>query len=73
MLANVVINCLTIPYYGIYGASIASVVSYNGIGIVFLSLYLKYYTVKLKDVLLIRKTDILKFKLLIKKKEEEIQ
>ncbi|MBQ6414133.1 polysaccharide biosynthesis C-terminal domain-containing protein [Candidatus Saccharibacteria bacterium] len=73
VLANVVINCLTIPYYGIYGASIASVVSYNGIGIVFLSLYLKYYTVKLKDVLLIRKTDILKFKLLIKKKEEEIQ
>ena len=67
-IANVVINCLTIPSYGIYGAVIASVVSYAGIGIVFLALYHKYYNGRVRDVAFIKKTDLKKLKRFLRKK-----
>lgn len=70
VIANVIINCLTIPSWGIYGASVASVVSYNGIGVVFLGLYLKYYGVSVKEVLLVKKSDFAKIKKFVRKREK---
>ena len=72
VVANVVINCLSIPSWGIYGASVASVVSYNGIGIVFLWLYLRYYDVNVKEVLLVKKSDFVKIKKFVKSKEKKL-
>ena len=57
---NIIVNFLLIPMYDIDGAAIASVASYSLIGIVFLILYIKYYRVKLKDLLIIKISDIKK-------------
>ena len=70
VVANIIVNCIVIPIWGIYGAALASVVSYNGIGIMFLHLYLKYYNVKLRDVLFIKKRDYRKLNRFIKRREE---
>ena len=71
VIANVIVNCLTIPYYGIYGAVIASVVSYCGIGAVFLIMYCRCYGASLKDVLLLKKKDFAKVKKILKKEDKK--
>lgn len=68
VIANVVINSAIIPVWGIYGAAIASVVSYALVGVVFLMLYLKYYNVRPSEILLIKKRDIIKMKKMVMRK-----
>lgn len=69
VLLNVLTNSIVIPHYGIYGAAIASVVSYGVVGVVFLSLYLKYYGVHIKNVIIVKRSDFAKIKKIIKRKE----
>ena len=64
---NIIVNLGLIPKLKIIGAATASVISYSLIGILFLMLYKKYYNVKIKDVLFIKKHDIEKIKSFIKK------
>lgn len=61
-IINVIFNYILIPKLNIVGASIASIVSYSLIGIVFLGMYLVQYKTRIKDVLFIKKSDIKKFK-----------
>lgn len=67
VIVNVIVNYVTIPLWGIYGAVIASVASYGGIGMVFLTMYCKYYGASFKDVLLIKRKDLAKVKRAIKR------
>ena len=69
-IANAIINYVTIPLYGIYGAVIASVVSYCGIGLVFLFIYCRCYGARLRNVLFIKKSDLVRVKRLLKKEEK---
>ena len=64
-IINVVCNYSLIPKVNIYGAAIASVLSYSIIGLVFLGMYLYQYKTKIKDVFLLKKEDILKLKNII--------
>ena len=66
-IANVIINYVTIPLYGIYGAVIASVVSYCGIGAVFLIMYCRCYGANIKSILFLKKSDLKKVKSVLKK------
>ena len=66
-IINIIVNLGLIPKLRIIGAATASVISYSLIGILFLMLYKKYYNVKIKDVLFIKKHDIEKIKSFIKK------
>lgn len=62
VIINVITNAIIIPINGIYGATIASVASYGGTGLLFLLMYLNKYKVKPTDVILIKKSDINKIK-----------
>ena len=66
VIINIVVNYFVIPTSGIYGAAIASVASYSGTGLIFLLLYLKYYHVKITDVILVKPRDFKKFKRFLK-------
>lgn len=67
VITNVVLNFLLIPLYGIIGAAFASVASYSICGWIFLANFLENYNCKIKDVLMIKKADILLVKELYKK------
>ena len=66
-ILNVGANYYLIPKFGIIGAASASVVSYSIIGILFLIMYMKYYNVKLKNIVIINKNDIRLIKNFLKK------
>ncbi len=70
VITNIIVNCAVIPIWGIYGAALASVVSYGGIGVMFLHLYLKDYNVKFRDIYFIKKSDFVKLKRILKNKTE---
>ena len=66
---NVILNFITIPIWGIVGAAISSVVSYTVCGIIFLLLFIKEYNIKIKQLILIDKTEINIMKLILKSKQ----
>lgn len=55
---NCVLNAITIPLIDIYGAAISSVISYSFCGGLLLFFYIREYHVKLRDILIIRNSDI---------------
>lgn len=57
-LLNIIINAVTIPFVGIYGAAIASVISYTVCGIVFLYIYSKDNALSFWSLFIIKKNDI---------------
>ena len=60
---NIIINILTIPHWGIYGAAVASVGSYLICGIVFLILFSKIAKLPWTSFLLLKKKDFDIFRL----------
>lgn len=67
VLINVFLNFILIPEYGIYGAAIASAVSYvlTGVGIGFV--YSRKEKIPLKDILFLKKSDIDRVKDVVQK------
>jgi O-antigen/teichoic acid export membrane protein len=65
-LANIILNALTIPFLGSYGAAIASLVSYFVCGIGFLIFFSRKTGTKIWDIVVINKDDfvVLKQKLI---------
>ncbi|MCR5206173.1 MAG: polysaccharide biosynthesis C-terminal domain-containing protein [Lachnospiraceae bacterium] len=57
-VVNIGVNAITIPYWGIYGAGLASSVSYLICGIVFLIYFCKKTGTPFSDMLLIKKSDL---------------
>ena len=55
---NIIANYIFIPIHGIYGAGLASVISYGICSLMFIIDYCRFSKVPLKDVLLINATDI---------------
>jgi O-antigen/teichoic acid export membrane protein len=58
LAANVILNILWIPRYGIVGASWASSVSYTLVTVVVLAAFLRVTHTRLRDVLLLRREDV---------------
>lgn len=58
VVANVVLNIITIPIYGMYGAALSSVVSYSVSGIAFVIYFAKDKNLKLKDVIFFNYSEI---------------
>lgn len=58
VLANIIANLILIPHYNIYGAAIASVISYSLCSIIFLYIFCKEYKVSYKEFFIIRKNEI---------------
>lgn len=58
VIANMVLNALTIPHFGINGAAISSVVSYSLCAGILLVDYTKEYHVCLNDIVVVNKKDI---------------
>lgn len=55
---NIVTNLILIPVIGIYGAALASVVSYSVCGVVFVILFARLAEMKVTEFILMRKADI---------------
>ncbi|GIP16506.1 flippase [Paenibacillus montaniterrae] len=55
---NTIINFLLIPNYGILGAAYSSIISYSLCGSLFLWYFQKLYSLKLKDMLFVTKSEI---------------
>ena len=68
-LANVILNAITIPFIGEYGAATASLVSYFVCGVSFLVYFSKKTGVKISEVVFINKDDIILLTSKMKKKE----
>ncbi len=58
VVTNVIANFILIPYMGITGAALASVLSYSICGFVFLYIFVKENSIKVSSVFLIRKSEI---------------
>ena len=65
---NIIVNTYTIPLWGIYGAAIASVISYNLSGIIFIRYFCHSTNAAFRDMLLIKKSDITTIRKMFKKK-----
>jgi len=58
VISNVILNFILIPFYGIYGAAFASVVSYSTSGIIFLINFKKMYNLRYREILFLSLDDI---------------
>lgn len=67
VIINVLANIILIPKMGIEGAAIASIASYSICGTIFLASFTKKYMLKLTDVLILNKNDLIKIKQLARK------
>lgn len=67
VIANIGLNYLFIPLFGLYGASITTIITYSFSGFIFLFSFKRDYNVSLKDLFLINSSEINKFKILIRK------
>ena len=65
VIANIVMNAIMIPYLGIYGAAIASLISYTLCSTAFLREYVKSTNAKIRDVIFLKKEDIVAIKNLL--------
>lgn len=57
-VCNIIINIILVPKLGMYGSALASVISYNTCGILFLVYYAKSKNEKIKNIILITKDDL---------------
>lgn len=67
VISNVIINFFLIPIWGIYGAGIASVISYSICGILFIIFFCYTTHISFKEMLFIKKSDFVKAKNMLKK------
>ena len=69
IIVNVILNCILIPKFDMFGASFSSVVSYSVCSILLLIEFCKEYEVKITDFFIIKKEecDFIKHKLLKKR------
>lgn len=67
VIANIIGNLIFIPKYGIYGAGIASIVSYLLSSILFAGYFFKNTDIPFKQMLLITKEDLSRLKAMMKK------
>lgn len=67
-IINIILNFIFIPFIGIEGAAISSIVSYLISGTVFAIHFSKNYHIKASDLIIFKKQDIQKIKHIIKKK-----
>lgn len=68
VLLNIVANIILIPIFSIYGAAIASVLSYSLCSMFFLYTFCKEYSIKWTDFFKLEKKDFLRIKKIIIKK-----
>lgn len=64
---NIVTNFILIPLWGIYGAAFTSIVSYSFAGILFATVFMKEYHVKVSNILIVKKSDIHNLKVAFKR------
>ena len=69
VVLNFVANLIMIPKLSIYGAALASIISYTICGGIFLFDFIRIYKVKIKDVFLINKNDIKVLTNIVKRKK----
>lgn len=62
-VCNIVVNYISIPYLGIYGAGLASILSYTITGMIFLVLFSRCSGIKFRHLFILKKKD---FKVLLK-------
>ena len=62
VLSNIIANFILIPVWGIYGAGIASVISYTVCGILFVITFCRDTKIEFMNMLLIRRSDLAKAK-----------
>lgn len=62
VIINVIANAIMIPVLGIYGAGIASVISYTLCGFLFIIFFCHTTHIVFKDMLFVKKSDIVKVK-----------
>lgn len=58
VLTNIIMNIIVIPYYGIIGAAISSVISYLICGLIFLISFSKEFNVKYREFFIFRKKEL---------------
>lgn len=68
VLINIIVNALLIPLIGIYGAAIASVMSYTACSVIFLCIFSKDYKIKINEYV-INKNDCHKAAQLIRRRK----
>ena len=69
VILNISSNYILIPYIGIYGAAITSLLSYSFAGLVFIIRYCRTYKLHLKEVLVIHKGDLNDIRRLLQKRK----
>lgn len=69
VVLNFVANLIMIPKLSIYGAALASIISYTICGGIFLFDFIRIYKIKIKDVFLINKNDIKVLTNIVKRKK----
>lgn len=67
VIANILANVVLIPRFSIYGASLASVISYTVCGGIFLADFCRKYKIRLVDIFIINKEDVGRLRKLIRK------
>lgn len=68
VVINVISNIIVIPKYSIYGAALSSVLSYSVCGGLFLYVFSKEYSIRISDILVFKKEEIIKITKILKKK-----
>lgn len=68
VISNVIFNFILIPIWGITGAALSSIISYTIAGLAFLLDFKKLYSLKLLDLIIVNKQDIIKIKSLFSNK-----
>ena len=68
VVLNIISNYLLIPKYGIYGAGIASVVSYVACSVLFIRYFCKITQLNFADMIVVNRTDLSRLRNYLKKK-----
>ncbi len=67
LIINIVLNILLIPNQGAYGAALASTISYTIAAVLFIHFYSKEVGIKMKEILLYKKSDFQPFIKIVRK------
>lgn len=67
---NIIANCLLIPQYGIYGAGIASVISYAACSILFIVFFCSITKISFLQMIVVNKSDVSRFAKMLGYKRE---
>lgn len=72
VISNIIFNYLLIPVMGIYGAGIASIISYSLCSIMFIVYYIRTTHISFKDMLLVTPSDVRMLKAKFGKKHADL-